>query len=108
MNAQSPSGQEIHDNEPALPSTDRVTFAEEYPMTSPHEAAGPSGADEDQGELIFQAWLPSPELEAECAATEVPGHAKGIPAGEGIVRIPFRMVGMVREACDAAERAHVR
>ncbi|WP_435193300.1 hypothetical protein [Streptomyces sp. NRRL F-5630] len=64
--------------------------------------------DEDHGELIFQGWLPSPELEAECAATEVPGHAKGIPAGEGIVRIPFRMVGMVREACDAAERAHVR
>lgn len=64
--------------------------------------------DEEHEELIFQGWRPSPELEAECAATEVPGHAKGIPAGEGVVRVPFRMVDMVREACDAAERADVR
>lgn len=64
--------------------------------------------DEVSGDLVFQGWLPSAELEAECAATEVPGHAKGIPEGEGVVRIPSRMVDMVREACDAAERADVR
>jgi hypothetical protein len=64
--------------------------------------------DEERKELVFQGWLPSPELEASCAATEVPGHAKGIPEGEGIVRIPFRMVDMVKEACDVAERAHIR
>lgn len=64
--------------------------------------------DKDAQELVFQGWKPGPELEAECAATEVPGHAKGIPEGEAVIRIPARMVDMVREACDAVERADVR
>ncbi|RPK69167.1 hypothetical protein EES44_07705 [Streptomyces sp. ADI96-15] len=64
--------------------------------------------DETKGEIVFQGWLPSAELEAECAATEVPGHGKGIPEGEGVVRIPARMTAMVREACNAVERADVR
>ncbi|EGJ72694.1 hypothetical protein STTU_4952 [Streptomyces sp. Tu6071] len=64
--------------------------------------------DEEHSELVFQGWVPSPALEAECTATEVPGHAKGIPEGEAVVRIPARMVEMVREACDAIEQAHVR
>jgi hypothetical protein len=38
--------------------------------------------DEERKELVFQGWLPSPALAAECAATEVPGHAKGIPTGK--------------------------
>lgn len=63
--------------------------------------------DQEKQELVFQGWLPSPELEAECAAFEVPGHAQGIPEGEGVVRIPARMVTMIREACDAVERADV-
>jgi hypothetical protein len=48
------------------------------------------------------------ELEAECAAFEVPGHARGIPDHEAVIRIPARMVSMIREACDAVERADVR
>ncbi|MFD5749750.1 hypothetical protein [Streptomyces sp. NPDC127033] len=55
-------------------------------------------------EMIFQGRKPGPELTAECAATEVPGHAKGIPDHEAVVRIPARMVHMIREACDAIER----
>ncbi|MGC5361835.1 hypothetical protein ACPXCE_09120 [Streptomyces sp. DT24] len=64
--------------------------------------------DEKNGELVFQGWKPDSALEAECAATEVPGHATGIPENEAVIRIPARMVGLVREACDAVERANVR
>jgi hypothetical protein len=61
--------------------------------------------DEQREEFVFQGWKPSPELEAECAAVEIPGHAVGIPDGEAVIRIPFRMAQMIREACDVAERA---
>ncbi len=61
--------------------------------------------DEEEQEFVFQGWKPTPDLEAECAATEIPGHAIGIPTDEGVFRIPFRMVQMIREACDVAERA---
>ncbi|WP_415947753.1 hypothetical protein [Streptomyces sp. KLOTTS4A1] len=61
--------------------------------------------DQDARELVFQGWLPGPELQAECEAFEVPGHAVGIPDGEAVIRIPARMVDMVRRACDAVERA---
>ncbi|MFF0227594.1 hypothetical protein [Streptomyces sp. NPDC004629] len=64
--------------------------------------------DQENHELVFQGWKPSPELEVECAAFEVPGHAKGIPAHEAVVRIPGRMVHMIREACDAVEHPDVR
>ncbi|GGO54157.1 hypothetical protein GCM10012286_63260 [Streptomyces lasiicapitis] len=64
--------------------------------------------DQEKQEIVFQGWRPEPELEAECAAFELPGHAKGIPDDEAVVRIPARMVHMVREACDAVERADVR
>ena len=63
--------------------------------------------DEERQEFVFQGWKPSPDLEAECAATEVPGHAIGIPADEGVFRMPFRMVQMIREACDVAERGQL-
>ncbi|MFE9296299.1 MULTISPECIES: hypothetical protein [Streptomyces] len=59
--------------------------------------------DPEKRELVFQGWKPDAELEAQCAATEVPGHAVGIPDTEAVVRIPARMVQMIREACDALE-----
>ncbi|NMO32517.1 hypothetical protein HG826_02725 [Streptomyces sp. GMY01] len=61
--------------------------------------------DQEKRELVFQGWKPGPELEAECAAFEVPGHAVGVPDHEAVIRIPARMVPMIREACDAVERA---
>ncbi|MFE2445190.1 hypothetical protein ACFXDF_24615 [Streptomyces sp. NPDC059426] len=64
--------------------------------------------DQEKKELVIQGWKPSPELEAECAAFDLPGHAKGIPDDEAVVRIPARMVHMIKEACDVIERAHVR
>ncbi|MFI1102550.1 hypothetical protein [Streptomyces melanogenes] len=64
--------------------------------------------DRKNKEIVFQGWKAGAELEAECAECEVLGHAKGIPEGEAVVRIPARMAHMVREACDAVERADVR
>ncbi|OMI38229.1 hypothetical protein [Streptomyces sparsogenes] len=64
--------------------------------------------DQEKQELVFQGWQPGPELKAECAAFEVPGHAVGIPEGEAVIRIPARMIDMVREACNALERPDVR
>ena len=66
------------------------------------------GVELETGELVIQGWKPEPELQAECARFEVPGHAIGIPENEAVVRVPARMVSMIREACDALEqRAHV-
>ncbi|MFJ3661119.1 hypothetical protein ACIPPM_11715 [Streptomyces sp. NPDC090119] len=55
--------------------------------------------------VIGPGWKPSPELQAECAALELPGHAVGIPEHEAVIRVPARMVPMIREACDVVERA---
>ncbi|GHH82195.1 hypothetical protein [Streptomyces capitiformicae] len=64
--------------------------------------------DESNNDLIIQGWKPTPELEAECAAFEVPGHAVGIPDHEAVVRIPARLAPILRRACDAAERTQLR
>ncbi|MEU7560274.1 hypothetical protein [Streptomyces eurythermus] len=64
--------------------------------------------DENRGELVIQGWKPDEATEAECAAFEMPGHAIGIPEHEQVVRVPARMVSILREACDAAERAQLR
>jgi hypothetical protein len=63
--------------------------------------------DEDKGEIVVQGWKPDAELQAECAATIVPGHAIGIPDGEAVVRIPARLVPLLRKACDAAEQGQL-
>lgn len=64
--------------------------------------------DQEKKELVLQGWKPDAELEAACAAFEVPGHATGLPDHEAVIRIPARMVQMIREACDAVERPDVR
>ncbi|MFE9764602.1 hypothetical protein ACFYPC_08745 [Streptomyces sp. NPDC005808] len=63
--------------------------------------------DQEAHELVLQGWKPGPELKAECAEFTMPGHAVGIPEHEAVIRIPARMVPMIREACDAVERADV-
>ncbi|MCX4741665.1 hypothetical protein [Streptomyces antibioticus] len=64
--------------------------------------------DHQKQEIVLQGWKPDPELEAECAAFEAPGHAVGIPDHEAVIRIPARMAPMIREACDAVERTTVQ
>ncbi|MFJ3922761.1 hypothetical protein [Streptomyces sp. NPDC090022] len=63
-------------------------------------------ADEEAGELVLQGWKAGAELRATCEASS---PAKGtIPDSEEVVRIPARMVPMIREACDAVERSAVQ
>ncbi|KPC66214.1 hypothetical protein [Streptomyces chattanoogensis] len=63
--------------------------------------------DQARQELVFQGWKAGTELTSECAAFEIPGHAKGIPDDETVVRIPARMIDIIREACDAIESPHL-
>ncbi|MER5971449.1 hypothetical protein ABT112_17230 [Streptomyces sp. NPDC002055] len=64
--------------------------------------------DEEAQELVFQGWKAGPSLEAQCAATTLPGHAVGIPDHEAVVRVPARMVHIIKEACDAIEGTQLR
>ncbi|WP_129839756.1 hypothetical protein [Streptomyces sp. RFCAC02] len=65
--------------------------------------------DHDARELVLQGWKPDAALEEACAATEVPGHATGIPENEAVIRIPARMTDVIRKACDDLDLAtHVR
>ncbi|GAA1122222.1 hypothetical protein [Nocardiopsis composta] len=55
--------------------------------------------DEDSGELVLQGWKVGDEVREDCRkAGPVPDH-------EDIVRLPGRMVPLLRKACDAAERS---
>ena len=64
--------------------------------------------DRDTSELVIQGWRADEETTAMCESFEVPGHAVGVPAHETVVRIPARMVPILREACDVAERGELR
>ncbi|MFF4044574.1 hypothetical protein [Streptomyces sp. NPDC001816] len=77
------------------------------PNTGDHESPT-VWVDQERQELVLQGWKAGPELEAEAAAFEVPGHAIGIPENEAVIRVPARMVPMIREACDALDTDRVR
>lgn len=57
--------------------------------------------DQDNGDLVVQGWIADSPTRAGCL------ESGPIPDHETVVRVPARMVAMVREACDAAERADV-
>ncbi|AVZ77457.1 hypothetical protein SLUN_14730 [Streptomyces lunaelactis] len=63
--------------------------------------------DSETRDIVVQSYTADEETRAECVRTTALGHAKGIPAHETVIRIPLRMVPMLREACDAAERAQL-
>ncbi|WP_181795425.1 hypothetical protein [Streptomyces sp. WELS2] len=61
--------------------------------------------EEETADLVLQGVKVEEMLEALISGTEwVAGHAVGIPAHETVIRIPARMVPILREACDVAER----
>ncbi|MEU5436626.1 hypothetical protein AB0G73_25040 [Streptomyces sp. NPDC020719] len=63
-------------------------------------------ADAEGQEILFQGWEPDAETQARC---EESSPANGsVPVGEAIIRIPARMIPLIREACDAVERAQLR
>ncbi|MER7703836.1 hypothetical protein ABTX81_13150 [Kitasatospora sp. NPDC097605] len=62
--------------------------------------------EDEANELVIQGWKADSELKARILGTEwVPGHNQGIPDHETVVRIPMRMIPILRKACDDAERA---
>lgn len=70
--------------------------------TDPESEGGSSPTawwDDETHEVVLQGWLPGPEMLTQAHATGA------IPPGEGVVRLPARMIPMIREACDAAEGA---
>ncbi|MFJ7250799.1 hypothetical protein ACIQWA_40025 [Kitasatospora sp. NPDC098652] len=62
--------------------------------------------DPEAREILFQGWNPRPQTQAECEGSS-PANGP-VPADESIVRLPARMVPMIREACDVIERAQLR
>ncbi|MFC9930297.1 hypothetical protein [Streptomyces sp. NPDC127190] len=61
--------------------------------------------EEETADLVLQGVKAEEALQALISGTEwVTGHDKGIPAHETVIRIPARMVPILREACDVAER----
>lgn len=60
--------------------------------------------DEENHDIVLQSYTADDDTRAMCVQTPAPGHIPGIPAHETVVRIPARMIPMLREACDAAER----
>jgi hypothetical protein len=61
--------------------------------------------EEETADLVLQGEEADKLLKAQVSETEwVAGHDKGIPAHETVIRIPARMVPILREACDVAER----
>ncbi|GAB7186509.1 hypothetical protein ATKI12_6340 [Kitasatospora sp. Ki12] len=81
-----------------------LQFAGIDPNTE-HEGSPTVWVDNETREIVIQGWRPDAALLSEIIDTEwAPGHAKGIPDPEAVVRIPARMVPILRKACDDAER----
>lgn len=66
--------------------------------------------EEESADLVLQGIKAEEALEALVGGTEwVTGHTTGIPGHETVIRIPARMVPILRKACDVAEqRAKLR
>ncbi|MQS34272.1 hypothetical protein [Streptomyces katsurahamanus] len=61
--------------------------------------------EEETADLILQGKEATALLKETIGEAEwVPGHDRGIPDHETVIRIPARMMPILREACDVAER----
>ncbi|MGW3872796.1 hypothetical protein ACWEC4_21795 [Streptomyces sp. NPDC005055] len=58
--------------------------------------------DDEAEEIVIQGWKAGEELVTKCLETG------SIPETEAVVRLPIRMVPVLREACDVADRLGVR
>lgn len=53
--------------------------------------------DDEKQEVLFQGWKPDGTTAAVCGAHSPPADS------EGIVRLPYRMIELIRKATDEAE-----
>ncbi|MCZ4099514.1 hypothetical protein C8250_020745 [Streptomyces sp. So13.3] len=58
--------------------------------------------DAEGGDLVLQGWKADDATEAKCQETG------SLPDYEAVIRIPARMVPLLRRACDDAERSALR
>ncbi|MEU9893661.1 hypothetical protein ACIBCS_40895 [Streptomyces phaeochromogenes] len=61
--------------------------------------------DTDTADIVLQSYIADEQTRTQCVENTAPGHDKGIPDHETVIRIPVHLVPLLREACDAAERA---
>ncbi|MEH0428861.1 hypothetical protein QBB34_21500 [Streptomyces stelliscabiei] len=61
--------------------------------------------DTDNGDIVLQSYTADDHTRTQCVQNTAPGHDKGIPDHETVIRIPVHLVSLLREACNAAERA---
>ncbi|MFG2692016.1 hypothetical protein [Kitasatospora sp. NPDC048407] len=65
--------------------------------------------DDEIGDLLVQSYkADGASIAAVLAAGHGPDHENTIPSHEGVLRIPARMVPILRKACDEAERSQLR
>ncbi|MFE0460444.1 hypothetical protein ACFW1A_14475 [Kitasatospora sp. NPDC058965] len=64
--------------------------------------------DEEVGDLLCQSFAADEEsIEGCLAAGHGPDHDNTIPDHERVIRIPHRMIPIIRKACDDAERSQL-
>jgi len=72
--------------------------------TTGHNGSPTVWVDPDTRDLVVQSYIADETTRQECIDNTAPGHAKGIPDHETVLRIPAHMIEIIRKACDAAER----
>ncbi|KJS53814.1 hypothetical protein [Streptomyces rubellomurinus] len=73
---------------------------------SPNGGSPTVWLDDETAEIVIQGWLPGSDMLRTISETEwVAGHPIGVPSHEGVVRVPLRMIPILRKVCDDAERA---
>lgn len=56
----------------------------------------------ETGDLLVQSYRATADEVSDCQKVgSVPGHSADIPAHETVIRIPARMIPILKEACDA-------
>lgn len=63
--------------------------------------------DTETADIVIQGYTADDATRLECVRNTAPGHAQGIPDHETVIRIPVHLTGLLREACDVAERAEL-
>ncbi|MEU9338201.1 hypothetical protein AB0D49_34480 [Streptomyces sp. NPDC048290] len=61
----------------------------------------------DNADIVIQSYTADEETRAACVRNTAPGHQKGVPDHETVIRVPAHLAPILREACDAAERAQL-
>lgn len=60
--------------------------------------------DRETRDIVLQSYTADEFTRQECIENTAPGHTKGIPAHETVIRFPAHLIPLLREACDAADR----